>query len=120
MVGQTGNTLTCDVSGADNLNPTITYEWIRNGETVPDGSSRSLNLSPLQLSHAGDYVCHVTVSSTLLNNDISASSGSNQSIIIHVQSEYTTDDCKINGKNFYNNIVIIGNSFVCVTLSFWG
>ena len=88
MVGQTGYTLICDVSGADSLNPMITYQWTRNGETVPDGSSRSFNLPPLQLSHAGDYVCHVTVSSTLLNDDISASSGSNQNIII--QSEYTT------------------------------
>ena len=86
MVGQTDNTLTCDISGANSLNPTITYQWTRNGETIPDGSSRTLNLSPLRLSHAGGYICHVTVSSILLSNNISVSSGSNQSVII--QSEY--------------------------------
>ena len=34
MVGQTNNTLTCGVSGAERLTPTITYEWTRyNGTT---------------------------------------------------------------------------------------
>ena len=88
MVGQTGNTLTCNVSGVNMLSPTIIYQWTRSGEavTAADGSSSTLNLSPLQLSHAGDYICHVTVSSNLLSNNISVSSGSNLSVII--QSEY--------------------------------
>ena len=73
MLGQTGNTLTCDVFGADNLNPTITYQWTRNGETVPDVSSGTLNLSPLTLTSSGEYTCNVTVSSTLLESDIQAS-----------------------------------------------
>ena len=74
MVGQTDNTLTCDVSGADNLTPTIAYQWTRDGETVPDSDSRTLSLSPLQLSHAGNYTCHATISSPLLSNSISATS----------------------------------------------
>ena len=88
MVGQTGNTLTCDVSGADNLNPTITYQWTRNdGSTqTPVGtSSNTLSLSPLRLSNAGDYTCNATVSSTLLNDDIPASADNTQRVTI--QSE---------------------------------
>ena len=84
VVGQTGNTLTCDVSGADNLNPTINYQWTRNdGATLTQvGNSRSLPLSPLRLTNAGDYTCNITVSSTLLNNDIKMSADNSQSVII--------------------------------------
>ena len=90
MEGQTGNTLTCDVSGDDRLNPTITYQW-----TKYDGSTRiqvgtnsnmlTLDPSPLQLSNAGDYMCSVTVRSSLLNNDIMA----NSSHRVMIQSELT-------------------------------
>ena len=77
MVGQTGNSLTCDVSGADNLNPTII--WIRNGSTQTDiGDSRTVSLSPLRLSDAGDYSCNVT--STLLSSPVAASNS--QRVII--------------------------------------
>ena len=72
MVEQTGYTLTCVVSGADNINPTITYQWTRNGETVQDSSSRTLSLAPLTLSSAGEYTCNATVNSNLLNSDIQA------------------------------------------------
>ena len=88
MVGQTDNTLTCDVSGADNLNPTRIYQWTRNdGSTqTPVGTnSNTLTLSPLRLSDAGDYNCSATISSTLLNNDIITSSGTPQRVMI--QSE---------------------------------
>ena len=68
MVGQTGYTLICAVSGADSLNPMITYHWTRNGEIIPDGSSRSLNLPPLQLSQAAGWglclPCHCQLNST--------------------------------------------------------
>ena len=87
-MGQSGNTLTCDVSGADNLNPTITYQWTRNdGSTqTPVGTnSNTLTLSPLRLSDAGDYNCSVTVSSNFLNNNIITSSNNTQSVMI--QSE---------------------------------
>ena len=81
MVGQTGNTLTCDVTGAGNLNPTITYQWIRciNGSTsIHETNSTTLLLSPLRLSHAGDYSCRII--STLLNNPVTADN--NQSVMI--------------------------------------
>ena len=87
MVGQTGYTLTCDVSGAGNLDPMIIYQWTRSDGTTQTqvGNSRTLNLSPLGLSHAGNYTCNVTVNSVLLNNDITASADNLQSVTI--QSE---------------------------------
>ena len=68
MVGQTGNTLTCGVSGADNLNLMIIYQWTRNNETLTSETvgNNMLPLSPLRLSHAGSYSCSVI--STLLSN----------------------------------------------------
>ena len=87
MVGHTGNTLTCIVSGADNLKPTITYRWTRNGETVSDASSSSLSLSPLQLSHAGNYTCRASISSPLLNDDIAATS---DNVTVTIPSELAT------------------------------
>lgn len=81
-MGQTGNTLSCDVSGADNLNPMIAFQWTRNGEAVPNGNLRTLNLSPLQLSHAGNYACSVNISSIFLNNNVPAFSDNDQNVII--------------------------------------
>ena len=88
MVGQTGYTLTCDVFGADRLNPTITYQWTRNDERVPGGSSRILNLPPLSLSIAGNYTCNVTISSALLTSGMPASAGTPQRV--EIQSELTS------------------------------
>ena len=56
MVGQTDNTLTCGVSGADNLDPMMTYLWTRNGGREVSRSS-TLPLSPVGLSDAGNYTC---------------------------------------------------------------
>ena len=86
-VGQTGNTLICEVTGAEKLSPTITYNWTRNNKTISksDGNSKTLNLSPLRLSHAGSYACNITVSSALLSCNISASSHKNE--IVTIQSE---------------------------------
>ena len=78
------NTLTCDVSGDDNLSPTIIYQWTRSDATsqTPVGTnSRTLPLSSVGLSDAGNYACRATVSSGLLINDITMSSG-NQTVIV--------------------------------------
>ena len=83
ILGQTGYTLTCEVSGADRLVPTLTYQWTRNNETVPDGNSMILTLSPLQLSHAGNYAC--IVNSALLNENISSSGV--RTVIIQSESQ---------------------------------
>ena len=82
MVGQTDNTLTCDVSGADNLNPTIAYQWTRDGETVQSGSSNTFNFFPLLLSLAGVYSCSATVTSNLLNSAIQVSASNTQTVTI--------------------------------------
>ena len=83
MVGQTGYTLTCDVSGADNLNLMIVYQWKRNNGTTSEpvgNNSNTLPLSPLRLSHAGDYSCSIT--STLLNNPGPISATNRQSVMM--------------------------------------
>ena len=86
MVGQTGNTLICDVSGAERLSPTITYQWTRNGEIVPDSNSSTLTLPTVTLSSAGNYSCRATVGSALLTNDFEASAGTPQRV--EIQSEF--------------------------------
>ena len=81
MAGQTDNTLTCNVSGAENLTSTINYQWTRyNGSTSAQvgTNSQTLSLSPLRLSHAGNYSCRIV--STLLNNPVTADNS--QSVMI--------------------------------------
>ena len=87
VIGQTGSVLTCAVSGADNLNSTIiiTYQWTRNGGITladqPDqGNSSFLYLSPIRLSHAGDYTCNVNVYRSALF--ISTVSATNSQIVM--------------------------------------
>ena len=91
MVGQTDNTLTCDISGAEGLtDQTITYQWTRDGETIQSGSSNTFDFSsPLRLSLAGRsvYACSASVGSNLLINNIEASAGTTQTVTI--QSELT-------------------------------
>ena len=74
-LGQTGFSLTCNVSGTDNLNPTLTYEWRRNGGVMSNQRERTLSLSPLSGSQVGVYVCMVTVDSDLLNSAEMRTSG---------------------------------------------
>ena len=69
-LGQTGYTLTCGVTGAENLSPIITYQWNKINGQVQVGTDRVLSFSPLRLSDAGRYICQATVSSPYLNNDI--------------------------------------------------
>ena len=85
MVGQTGIILTYKISGADNLNSAITYQWTRNNGTTQISIGTNLNtlsLPPLQLSDAGFYSCRVT--SALLNNPVTA----NTSVIIQGKLVY--------------------------------
>ena len=71
-LGQNGYSLTCGVSGAGNLSPTITYRWTRdNGTQTQVGTnSNTLSFSPLRLTDVGRYTCEVTISSLFLNSDI--------------------------------------------------
>ena len=64
----------CSVSGAENLNPSITYQWTKNMNgtqtQIQVGADNILSFSPLRLSDAGWYTCQATVSSPYFNNNI--------------------------------------------------
>ena len=68
-MGQSGYSLTCGVNGAENLNSSITHQWIENNGILV-GTNEVLSFSSLRLSDAGRYTCQATVSSPYLNNDI--------------------------------------------------
>ena len=74
MLGQNGYSLTCTVSGAENLNPSTTYQWTKNNDTqieIKVGAiPQVLSFSPLRLFDAGQYTCQATVSSLYLNSSI--------------------------------------------------
>ena len=81
--------LVCSVSGAENLNPTISYRWTNNsgsGQTQVGTSSNILSFIPLRLSDAASYVCEVTIASNYLTGDIVAVSVNSQDV--RIQSEF--------------------------------
>ena len=92
MVGQTGNTLTCDVTVPRNLNPTIAYQWTRNDGTTVGTNSNMFTLSSVSLSDAGIYICRATVSSDLLSNSIVRS----VSLGVMIQSKLINQSCACN------------------------
>ena len=63
-------TLTCTVSGADNLEATIPIEITGPDSVSGTGTSLQLPLGLLTLFDAGEYTCTATVSSDLLTNNI--------------------------------------------------
>ena len=79
--------LTCSVSGAENLNPTFTYQWTKNNDTRTQFGTNSSTLSfiPLRLSDAASYVCEVIISSVYLAGDIVAMNVDPQDV--RIQSE---------------------------------
>ena len=89
MLGKSGYSLSCRVSGTDDLDPFLTYQWTKkNGTQIqiqlgPDPNI--LSFSPLRLSDAGEYSCQVNVSSYYLSNDISVLS----SHVISIKSEFS-------------------------------
>ena len=81
--------LTCNVSGAENLNPTTTYRWTRNngsGQALIETNSNILSFTPLRLADAASYVCEVTISSNYLTDDIAAMNVNPQDIRIQSES----------------------------------
>ena len=67
-------TLTCDVSGFENLQPQITYMWMKmNGIEIPSqvgNNSNTLFFSQLDTSDVGNYTCSVSIGSRYLNEHI--------------------------------------------------
>ena len=102
MLGQSGYSLTCDVTGDENLNPTITYQWTRNNGTMTQvgTNSNTLSFSSLSLSDAGRYTCSVTVSSPYLNSNVMALSSSSEDVVF---------ECKL--ANECNRIIVKGVVF---------
>ena len=86
MLGPSGYSLTCDVTGDENLSSTRTYQWtMDNGttQTQVGTNSNSLSFSSLSLSDAGQYTCSVTVSSLYLDGNAIASSVTSWIVIFH-------------------------------------
>lgn len=91
--------LTCNVTGVNNLsNRTMIYQWTKNNGTRTqfqvETNSNALRFSALQLSDAGQYNCHIVVSSDSLVNNISV---------------MTSFDIRITSK-------LSAKKFVCITV----
>ena len=67
-------TLTCSVTGADMISPTINYQWSRNGVVEPSQMQQTWSFSSLSYSDAGQYSCAVDISSNILPSSINATS----------------------------------------------
>ena len=81
--GQTGLSLSCNVTGIDNFDaPTLTYQWHRNGQVISEQHGSTLSLSPLSASKVGEYNCTVIVNSTSLNFPITVNSRNTEIVTI--------------------------------------
>lgn len=78
-----GYSLYCRVSGADMLQATIAYQWMHNGVFLNESSS-TLSFPSLNMSHVGRYSCQISVTSSLLQETITTTSGSHS---LNLQSE---------------------------------
>ena len=69
--------LLCSVYEAEIFQPTIVYKWLKNDEQQTSNSQLSiLSFDSLSLSDVAEYRCEVTLSSSVLSNDVLVSSGS--------------------------------------------
>ena len=75
-IGMKGYSLTCSLSGADNLDATVSYQWTKhNGTRTQLGSNTNrLSFPSLRLSDAGEYACVAFVSLPYLQHPINATS----------------------------------------------
>ena len=64
MAGQSFS-LTCSLSGGASLQPTLSYQWTREGGSLMT-STATLNFDTLYLSNAGQYSCQVILTSSQL------------------------------------------------------
>lgn len=83
-VAQKGYSLVCSVNGAENLNPSISYQWTKNNGTqirMQTGNDpQVLSFSFFRLSDVGEYTCLATISSSYVHDIIVMES---QHIAIH-------------------------------------
>ena len=77
------HTLICNVLGADNLNPNMTYLWTRSSGQIM-ANTNTLNFHSLQLSDAGEYTCQVTIRSPYIHKDVTATTS--HSLILECKS----------------------------------
>ncbi len=67
MAGQSFS-LTCSLSGGASLQPTLFYQWTREGGSLMT-STATLNFDTLYLSDAGQYSCQVILTSSQLEGE---------------------------------------------------
>ena len=70
----TNFSLTCTVGGIENLMAELIFEWIRfNGTDFEEINitSNEIHFLSLKLSEAGNYMCQVSIRSSLLRSDLS-------------------------------------------------
>ncbi|XP_064386238.1 E-selectin-like [Halichondria panicea] len=67
MAGQSFS-LTCSLSGGASLQPTLSYQWTREGGSLMT-STATLNFDTLYLSDAGQYSCQVILTSSQLEGE---------------------------------------------------
>lgn len=80
--------LICSILGAENLNSTITYQWIKNHDSSQIGTnSNTLSFNPVRISDAGtEYSCSVTIASSYLSGNTAAV----MSHRVRIQSKFKT------------------------------
>ena len=70
---QEGYSLICSVNGAENINPSISYQWTKNNGTqiqMQTGSDHQIvSFLHFRLSDVGEYTCQATISSPYLQHD---------------------------------------------------
>ena len=61
--------LICSVLGAENLSPSITYQWTKNsnGQIQVGTNSNTLSFTPVRLSDAANYSCTVAITLSYLS-----------------------------------------------------
>ncbi|XP_064386500.1 CUB and sushi domain-containing protein 3-like isoform X1 [Halichondria panicea] len=67
MAGQSFS-LTCSLTGGASLQPTLSYQWTREGGSLMP-STATLNFDSLYLSDAGQYSCQVILTSSQLEGE---------------------------------------------------
>ena len=88
-------TLTCTVSGADNLEATISIAFAGPNTASGSGTSLQLPLNSLDLNDAGEYTCTATASSGLLTNNIVLTDTEEVNIPSESLSMVVANDCSL-------------------------